>query len=353
MTRTMDYARRIRLFREEVRKHRLDSFLVTNETNVSYLSGFWGSDAALLVTAGGKDFFLTDSRYIEEAAEVIKGFVLQVVEKSTYKTIQDLAKARRLKKTGFESMNLPYEVASKLKELLPDTRLVPIRGLVEGTRAVKEEAEIKLIKNSIRLTKEVLKAALGFVRCGVSEESLSKRIELEFVKKGAHPAFEPIVASGPDSSRPHAKAGGRKISKNSVVMIDIGCNLDGYNSDMTRMAFLGRVNDKFKKIYNIVRKARELALDMIRPGMRAAKVDTAARGYIEKEGFGAFFGHSLGHGVGMDVHEEPVISKNSEEVLRTGMVFTVEPAIYIPKFGGVRIEDMILVTEKGYEVLTR
>jgi len=353
MTRTMDYARRIRLFREEVRKHRLDSFLVTNETNVSYLSGFWGSDAALLVTAGGKDFFLTDSRYIEEAAEVIKGFVLQVVEKSTYKTIQDLAKARRLKKTGFESMNLPYEVASKLKELLPDTRLVPIRGLVEGTRAVKEEAEIKLIKNSIRLTKEVLKAALGFVRCGVSEESLSKRIELEFVKKGAHPAFEPIVASGPDSSRPHAKAGGRKISKNSVVMIDIGCNLDGYNSDMTRMAFLGRVNDKFKKIYNIVRKARELALDMIRPGMRAAKVDTAARGYIEKEGFGAFFGHSLGHGVGMEVHEEPTISKNSEAVLRPGMVFTVEPAIYIPGFGGVRFEDMVLVTEKGCEVLTR
>jgi len=351
--RKMDYARRLRFFKEEVGKHRLDSFLVTNETNVSYLSGFWGSDAALLVTVGGRDFFLTDSRYIEEAAEKIKGFTLRAVEKSTYKTIQGLAKARRLKKTGFESMNLPYEVASKLKELLPDRALVPIMGLVEGIRAVKEEAEIKLIKNSIRLTKEVLKTTLGFVRRGVSEESLSKRIEFEFVKKGAHPAFEPIVASGPDSSRPHAKAGGRKISKDGVVMIDIGCSLDGYNSDMTRMVFLGRVNDKFKKIYNIVRKARELALGMIRPGMRAAEVDIAARGYIEKEGFGAFFGHSLGHGVGMDVHEEPAISKNSEAVLRTGMVFTVEPAIYIPKFGGVRVEDMVLVTEKGYEVLSR
>jgi len=347
----MNYERRICLFREELKRRRLDSFLVTNETNVSYLSGFWGSDAALLVTAAGRDFFLTDSRYIEEASLKIKGFEMRLVEESTYKTIRGLAKG--LKRTGFESMNLPYEVADRLKNILSGTSLVPIKDLVEGIRAVKEEAEVKLIKSSIRLAKSVLKRALGFVRSGVSEKSLSKRIEMEFMKDGARPAFEPIVASGPDSSRPHAKAGGRKVSKNSVVMLDLGCNLNGYNSDITRMIFIGRVNDKFKKIHGIVRKAQGLAMAAIRPMARIADVDTAARAYIEKEGYGRFFGHSLGHGIGLEVHEQPSISKNSEAVLRPGMVFTVEPAIYIPGFGGVRIEDMVLVTEKGCEVLTR
>lgn len=342
---------RLSRLRDEMEKAKLDSLLVTDRTNVSYLSGFRGDDSVILIT-GKKRYFITDSRYIEEAEEDLRGFDIRLVRESTYRTIADLVKSWRLKSLGFESMNLPYGVAERLKQAIGLKVTRPVKGLVETVRVLKDAREIELIKKSIRLAKDVLAKVAKLAKPGAAEDVLAKIAELEFINRGAHPAFLPIVASGARSSKPHAAPTAAKIPKDSVVMIDLGCNLNGYNSDITKTLFTGR-QDKITKIYSVVKEAQALAIEKIAPGKRASEIDFAARGHIHKNGFGKYFGHSLGHGVGMDVHEDPGISRISETVLRPGMVFTVEPAIYIPKLGGVRIEDMVLVTDKGCEVLTR
>lgn len=349
--RPIDYRRRLRALRDELEKRRLDSFLITADTNISYLSGFKGHDASLLITRGN-NYFITDSRYVEEAKEDVKGFGIKLVEHSMYETLEALIKKGRLKRIGFESMNLPYEVAHRLKRLIPGSSLVAVKGAIENMRAIKDDVEITLIKKSIGLAKDVFKRMLAFVRPGISEELLKYKIELDFIKNGARAGFEPIIASGQNSSKPHARTTQDRIKKNDFVMIDMGCSLKGYNSDLTRMIILGKVSDKFKKIYNIVRKAQRIAIDLVGPGVRLAEVDRAARGYIKSNGFGKYFGHALGHGVGLEVHERPSISPFSEAQFKKGMVVTVEPAIYIPGFGGVRIEDMVLVTDNGCETLT-
>ncbi|MDD5496701.1 MAG: Xaa-Pro peptidase family protein, partial [Candidatus Omnitrophica bacterium] len=230
--------KRLSVFSESLKRIGLDSFLVTNETNVSYLSGFEGRDSFLFFS-GKKRFFLTDSRYIEEAAVSVKGFDMELVESSTYENLERLIRANRARKIGFEAMNLVYEVAARLKGLISNAEFIPVKGLIEGMRAIKERAEVKAIKEAVRLNKKVLGRVVALIRPGVTERYLRDRIETEFIKNGARAAFEPIIASGPNSSRPHARAGDDKIRKDSVVMIDIGCRLGFYNSDLTRMVFTG------------------------------------------------------------------------------------------------------------------
>lgn len=352
MGQAADYTERLSLLDGALESRRLDSLLVTNTTNVSYLSGFRGHDSLILATKKRK-FFITDSRYIEEAKGTLKGLDIIPVKGSTYETLKNLISKARLKRTGFESMNLPYEVAARLKGMISPSQLVPVKGLVEQFRAIKDGREVRAIKDSIRLAKIVLAKIACLVKPGIAEKKLSETAALEFIKRGAKTAFDPIVASGKNSSRPHAIASDQAIEKNSFTMIDIGCSLNGYNSDITRMVVSGKIKDKFKKIYNVVRTAQGLAIEKIRAGIMIRDIDMAARGHIRSRGFGKYFGHSLGHGVGMEVHEDPTVSALSEGFLRSGMVITVEPAIYIPGFGGVRIEDMVLVTDKGCEILTR
>ncbi len=347
-----DYRKRLKKLRSELIKKSLDSFLITNETNVTYLSGFTGSDSLLLVTQDSQ-FFLTDSRYTEDAKDSVKAFAIIEVASSTYDTIGKIIKTNRIKKLGFESLNLPFEAAKRLEGYIHPAKAVPLKNIIENLRAIKDAKEIECMKRSIRVTEEVLKKAITKIRPGVSEKFLSDMIECEFIKYGARIGFEIISACGKNCSKPHAHPTGDRIAKNDVVMIDIGCKLDLYNSDITRMVLIGKVKDKIKEVYAIVREAQDKALEMIRPGRIISEIDSAGRSYIEKKGFGKFFGHSLGHGIGMDVHEEPSISRRNNEVLKPGMVFTIEPAIYIPKFGGIRIEDMVLVTDNGYRVLTR
>ena len=345
------FNRRSALLKDELRLRSLDSFLVTKDVNVSYLSGFSGHDAVMVVTPR-KSFLIADSRYIEDARDSVKGLEVRLVRRSSYESIREIVSDYRLKRIGFESMDLPYEAANRLKRFVSGASLLPVKDLVEETRSVKDADEITSIKRSIRLTKKILEDVLALIRPGMSEESIAKKLEIAFLERGAKPGFELIVAADANSSKPHACPTAKKILKNSFVMIDVGCSFKEYNSDMTRMVLMGRVSERIRKIYEIVRAAQVKAIDMIAPGVEIAKIDAAARECIQDEGFGKYFGHALGHGVGMEVHEKPTVSGVSEGVLKSGMVFTVEPAIYIPKFGGIRLEDMVLVTDKGCEVLT-
>ena len=243
---------RIVLLNRDIEKRRLDAMLVTGSINVAYLSGFLGDDACILATRK-KRYFITDSRYIEDARRTLKGFEIRPVKKSTYEALTEIVKSERLEKIGFESTNLPYEVATRLGKLLGHARLVPTKGLVEGFRAVKDDGEIRLIRQAVKLTKDVLKRAAELVKPGISEDNVARHIEIEFIKRLSRSAFDVIVASGVNSSMPHARPGATKIINNSFTMIDIGCVKNHYSADMTRMIVLGRPSPRFKKIYGIVR----------------------------------------------------------------------------------------------------
>lgn len=347
-----DFRKRLKDLRAELKTKQIDSLLVTSESNVTYLSGFTGNDSLLFITPDSQ-FFLTDSRYTQEAKDSVKGFTIVEITSSTYDTIGSIVRRNGIKKIGFESINLPYEVAKNLEGCLGSAKLLPFKNAVERLRAVKDKEEIARIKESVQMAKGVLKNIINGLKPGVSETDLNCRIECEFIHKGAKAGFQSIVACGKNSAKPHAHPTNQRIAKNDVVMIDIGCSLNSYNSDMTRMVLIGKVKDKIKEIYSIVKTAQEKTLEKIRPGRNVSEVDSAGRRYITDKGYGKFFGHSMGHGIGLDVHEEPSVSGRSKDILRPGMVFTVEPAIYIPALGGVRIEDMVLVTERGYEILTR
>jgi Xaa-Pro aminopeptidase len=348
---TADTKSRLKRLKKALGKSGLSSMLVTRDANVAYLSGFTGSDSMLVITADSQ-FFLTDSRYIEEARDTVTGFNITDVAPSAYEAIGSIVRANRIKRMAFESMHMPYDVVRHLGQRLGRVSLVPLKNVVEGLRAVKDEREIALIKRSAGLTKRTLKAVIGKIRPGTPEAEAAAALECAYIKSGAKPSFPSIVASGANSSRPHARPTSRRIAKNDIVMIDTGCSLDGYNSDITRTVMVGSVKDEIKKIYGIVKSAERFALDAVAAGRKASEIDRAGRQYIKDKGYGKFFGHSMGHGVGLEVHEEPSISEKSGAVLEPGMVFTIEPAIYIPRLGGVRIEDMVLVTEKGRELLT-
>ncbi len=344
--------KRIASLENALKAQKLDSFFVTNETNVSYLSGFEGHDSMLFL-GGGKRYFITDSRYVEDASSTVKSFDVVLAERSAYETVKKLARENRIKKIGFESMDLPFEAASRLKEALEPAQLVPIKNLVESLRAVKDSGEVGLIKKAVSRAKATLRKTITAIKPGVSENYLSRIAELDFLEHGARPSFEPIVASGVNTSRPHARPTQRKVLSNDMIMLDIGCKIGGYCSDLTRMVIVGKIGESLGKIYSIVSAAQEIAIAKIRPGARIADIDAAGRAYIAEHGYGKYFGHALGHGVGMEIHEQPTISGTVQDTLMPGMVFTVEPAIYIPELGGVRIEDMVLVTVNGCQVLTR
>jgi len=347
-----DIKKRIISLRSKNRKLGIDSFFVTNSTNVSYLSGFRGHDSMLFITPN-RSFFLTDSRYIEEAERTVSGFRIKLVKTSVYETLKELASASHAKRIGFESMDVPYGIAERLKKFMSKVKFTGFRDVVESIRMVKDASEITAIKKSVALSKKVMNKVIELIAPGVSEKYLAGVIESEFIKYGARSSFSPIVASNKNSSMPHARPGDTKIPRNGFVMIDMGCNLGGYSSDMTRTVAIGKINKLFSKIYGIVKMAQEEAISMVRPGRKIGELDLAARSIIDKEGYCDCFGHALGHGIGLDVHESPSISRSNTNILMPGMVFTVEPAIYIPGFGGVRVEDMVLVTDKGYEILTR
>ena len=329
-----------------------DGLLVSNIKNVRYLSGFTGSSAYLLVSRDSS-FFLTDARYTTQAEDEVTGSKVRIYKKAL-DAVAGSVRTLKIRTLGFEGSDLSYDNFLRLKKAVPKVLLKPLSGAVAGLRARKEPFEVSLIKDSIKALDRGYLTAEQTLAAGVREKDVAVSIERSLRDSGGDAAaFDTIIASGPRGALPHGKASDKRIRKGELVVVDMGVLRNGYNSDETRTYCIGRATAEQRKVYSTVLAAQELAIEKIRPGANASEVDFAARGHIERAGYGKYFGHGLGHGVGLDVHEAPSLSPLSAEVLEEGMVITVEPGIYIPGWGGVRIEDMVRVTRGGAEVLTK
>lgn len=349
---------RLKRLLQKIDSSSLDALLVTSEPNVSYLSGFKGGESIALVSTKGC-YFLTDFRYIEEAhKEVSPDFKIVRIERplscAAKSPFADTLSFCGVKRLGFEGAHISFSLYERLKNSLTGVKLLPTSNLVEGLRELKDNEEINILKEAAKKALAGVSSAKTFLKPGRTEREAAADLEYFFKTHGADKAsFDIIVAGGSNSSMPHAMPTNYKLKKNDQVLIDAGVRLKGYNSDLTRTLFLGRMTRKARRFYNIVHNAQKSAIDVIRPGIKISEVDKAGRSVIEAEGLGKYFGHSLGHGVGLEVHEKPRIANNETGRLKEGMVFTIEPGVYIPDWGGIRIEDMVLVTKSGCEVLTR
>lgn len=345
--------RRIDSLRETLHKEGLEGYLVSNGANMLYLTGFEGG-SRLLISAD-EDCILYVHRVNYDAAEdAVKDCEVRRVD---YGDDLERVLARRIESLGLKSLGfdvMDAQTYMKMEKLLRETELKPRRDVMWALRKVKGEDELELLRKAAEITSMGMKKALEIVEDGMVERELAAEIDYEMRKLGSEgTAFETIVASGPNSAYPHGGRGDRRLKRGDLIVIDIGARYRGYCSDMTRTVTLGEASPRKIEIYEAVKEAREKALRIIRGGVKAREVDAEARRTIAEKGYGERFLHGLGHGVGLEVHEPPMLNPKSEDVLTPGNVVTVEPGIYIRGFGGVRIEDTVLVLEEGVEVLTR
>ncbi len=329
----------------------LDRLLVTDLTNVRYLTGFTGSNGAVVCGPGVRLFF-TDFRYTEVAETQVEGWEPITVSGDWLARIAGELEGR----VGFEDDHMSVRALAKLEEKLPDGVVpVPAGGAVEGLRRVKDDEELAAIAAASKLADEVWTWTTGRGMAGRTEAEVVFAAENHMREHGAEPSFETIVATGPNGALPHAFPGERVIAAGDLVVFDMGVKLDGYCSDGTRTYAIGAesaLSDEARTVYEVVLAAQAAALAAIRPGVKGEEVDAAAREVIDDAGYGERFGHGLGHGVGLEVHEGPRLSKGSDDVLAVGEVVTDEPGIYLPGELGVRIEDLVVVAEDGFTNLS-
>ncbi len=326
--------------------------LITSPHNMRYFSGFSGGEGAVLF-AFDKKFLFTDSRYIEQAESDTAGFFL--TETNDYLgSACKILNENGCQKVLIEDNEISARDYDRISKALENCEIIFGSEKINTMRMVKTDAEIEKIRCAEEICCKAFEHILEFIKPDVCEKDIALEIEYFMKKNGADDiAFETIAISGKRTSLPHGVPSDKRIEKGDFVTIDFGCTFDGYCSDMTRTVVVGRANDEQKKIYNSVRTSQQIGLDYIRQGIRGCDADKAARDYIEKSGFGQYFRHSLGHGVGLLVHELPNLSPKSEIVLEENMVVSCEPGIYVPDFGGVRIEDLVIVKKDGCENLTR
>jgi Xaa-Pro aminopeptidase len=344
---------RLRRMEQVLQERGIDGFLVTNLPSVRYLSGFSGSNGLCLV---GKESssFLTDFRYEEQSHEEVRGLRIAIAKDSLFKELEKRKLLRGMRRVGIEGNYLPFSEYQKLKKAHPRVRFVALADIVEGISAVKDEGEVGLIKKAVRISDKVFDEVVKSIRPGVRELEISA--EISFLHKnhgGERDAFETIVASGPRGALPHGIASAKKIRKGEFVTLDFGCVYCGYCCDITRTVSVGEPARKLREIYRIVAEAQMEAIRAVKPGMTAKDLDAVARRYIARNGYGRYFRHSLGHGIGLQIHEPPRISPQSSYRLRDGNVITIEPGIYLPGIGGVRIEDDVSIMDGKIVVLNK
>ena len=348
---------RLKFFRDKIEKENMEieGFLVTNLKNLYYLSGFDGEGFALITNKN--NYLFTDSRYTEQAEKESPDYKI-ITDEPKEKNARVLAlkkiiEKKKINKIAFESIRLSYSDFKKYSDSFKSVEFLPTKYFIEQMRMVKDKEEIIIIRKAGQIATESLKEVFEIIEPGMRELEIASELAYTMRKKGAQrEAFETIVVSGERSSLPHGKPSEKKISEGELITIDMGANYQNYNSDITRTIIIGKEKRKQKEIFSIVLEAQKTAIEFLKPGINCKEVDGVARNIIEKNGYGKYFGNGLGHGVGLDIHELPRVSFNDDTILLPGMVVTIEPGIYLPGVGGVRIEDSVLITEEGYEILT-
>jgi Xaa-Pro aminopeptidase len=344
---------RAHLARNLLAEQRLDALVLLDLANLRFLCGFSGTDGALVVTAG-RDWFLTDSRYTTQARQQVAA---DEVRESSIKVdgVVSCLAAAGARRIGFEAETLPFATVQRLREKsAPECEWVPLGKEILPLRGVKDDAEVAALEHAAGIAAEAFEEIVALIRPGAVEREIALALEFAMKRRGGEEkAFDFIVASGGRGAMPHGVASDKVIAAGELVTLDFGTRCRGYHSDETVTLAVGEVAPELRRIYDTVREAQTLAMARVRPGVALREVDAAARDFITAQGYGDYFGHGLGHGVGLEVHEYPTVSPRSEEAAREGMVFTVEPGIYVPGLGGVRLEDMVQVTAVGCRRLTR
>lgn len=332
-------------------QHNIDGFLITSPINRRYVTGFTGTAGTALITATDARF-ITDFRYTEQAEAQVEGFQVVEHKKLMIDEIRNQVKESKVKRLGFEKDFVTYGQYETYQKHL-EVELIPISGLIEEIRIIKTEEELDVMKKAAKIADDAFLHIQKYIKPGVKEIEIANELEFFMRRQGAtSSSFDTIVASGWRSALPHGVASTKEIASGELVTLDYGALYNGYCSDITRTVAVGEIDDQLKEIYDIVLEANKRGVQEIKPGMTGKEADAVTRDYITEKGYGKNFGHSTGHGLGLEVHEAPTLSSRSKQVLKPGMVVTVEPGIYIPGVGGCRIEDDIVITESGNERLT-
>ncbi len=346
--------KRLRRLKKKLIDNETIPYLITSIPNIHYLTGFDGSYASMVITENSY-YFISDGRYQEYARSILPRkvtFILQ--DNGLIPAVKEILAKDNAKELYLEEHSMPLSQYFQFKNSLKKFKLRGGGDIVNEQRMIKNEGELVLLRKAASITDGCFSHLLGIIKPGILEWDISVEIEHYYRTHGASStSFESIVASGAGSSRPHYKTGDlKKLEPGDMVLIDMGCTYKGYNSDLTRTVFLHNITSEFRNIYNIVLRAQETAINSIRPGITTGSLDTKARDVIKNQGYGEFFSHSLGHGVGLEVHELPAVKPGGTMRLKKNIVITVEPGIYMPGKGGIRIEDMICTGSDGPEMMT-
>ncbi len=356
-------AKRVAKLQKSLRRKKIDAFLVAQPDNRRYLSGYTAGDhgiqessGVLLIPSTGTPYLLTDSRFVLQAEQETEGFLIRNYSKGLIKLLGKLVASLDVEVLGFESEYTLHSTALQLEKLAKKKKLTlqPLVEVVEKMRLIKSEEELELLRESTRLNEQVFNLIYNTLEPGQTEREIALAIELTMHELGAEkPSFDTIVAFGTNAAKPHAVPTERVLQSGDLVLIDMGLVYKGYCSDMTRTFVAGKPKKLYRERHRIVRQAQLAGMEAIREGARCNQVDKAARDVMKKNGYGAAFQHSLGHGVGLAVQEEPRLSSRSRKKLKKGMVVTVEPGLYLPEWGGIRLENIVAVTQDGCELFNK
>ena len=344
---------RLNSIRQKIGEKGLDALFVSQAQNRRYLSSFTGSSGYLFITQSDA-ILATDFRYIEQAKDQAPDFKIFQTQGAMTKWFSELLCSFNVKKVGFDAVDISFATYRSITADISGKELVPTEGLVESLRAVKDDSELALIRKAIELCDAAFEKVSSEIQSGMTEIEIAWQLEKAMRESGSGVLpFDIIVASGPNAAMPHHQPTNRPIADSEPIIIDMGASVSGYTSDLSRTLQIGKLDEKFDKIYDLVLGAQLAAIATIESGMTGDTADGLARTVIEQGGYGEHFGHGLGHGVGLATHEAPRVGRESKDILTDGMVFTIEPGVYISGWGGVRIEDMVVLKQGKAQVLTK
>ena len=346
------YNRRQKNLKKVLGENGLDGILITNLTNIRYISGFTGSAASCLVTPEGQ-YFITDGRYIEQSKFQVKGFDRFIGMDPHLKQIKDNKLNPDGLKLGFEGDHMSYSLYKNMKDIFSDTKWKNTSMILEDLASVKDDYELECIRTAVEITDTVYKEILPMLRPGYTEKQIANTMVSKYREYAEGEAYSPIVATGPNGALPHAIPTDREFKNGDFVVIDAAAKYAGYHADMTRTPVIGEATEKHREVYSIVKEAQQRGCDIAKAGVSCKSVDAATRDYIKEMGYGKHYTHGTGHGLGLEIHTSPRFSPQSKQILEANNVMTIEPGIYLAGWGGVRIEDDVIIGDEGCEILNK